>query len=159
MSIGLVTVALYYLCYSFSNHTDVLKVISNGYSFLLMVWLHTFLGYDFLNCSWHWNLFAFKYLNELRRTITFSGGHFQLQYFWIEKFFLWSKPKMWMQLLTSYWQKSGLDNVTSAADHCQLWLGADSFLINFHFKLIFSFPIWHQHRAGPAMNSLPFANT
>ena len=28
---------------------------------------------------------------------------------------------------TSYWQKAGLDIVTSAVDHCQHWLGADSF--------------------------------
>ncbi len=56
-----------------------------------------------------------------------------------------------------HWQKSGLDIVTSAVP-IGFGLGLDRFLITFHFKLIFSFQIYHQHRALPAMNSRPFAN-
>ena len=69
-----------------------------------------------------------------------------------------SPKKKECQLSTMHWQKTGQDQLTSAVVRYQLWFGAGPLRLSSSLSYKFRSQFILIGRAGPAMNSLYFAN-
>ena len=83
-----------------------------------------------------------EYLNALQSVSTWSA----------------ESEKKECQLLTQHWQKTGQDQQTSAVVRHQLWFGARPLRLSFSPNYKFRSQFILIGRAGPATNSLYFAN-